>query len=68
MKAQMQNDIHPNAKNERRKRQRDTVRKTSSKRVKREPLREYTVVLVEGTKAVARDSYVKTNASKYVIC
>jgi hypothetical protein len=66
-KAQMAHDFHPNIENECRKRKRDANRKTTSKKPKKEPVRGYTIILVEGTKVVARDQYAKPNASKYVV-
>ena len=66
-KAQMAHGFHPNIENECRKRKRDANRKTTSKKTKKESVRGYTTMLVEGTKAIVRDQYAKANASKYVV-
>ncbi|GLB34619.1 hypothetical protein LshimejAT787_0201840 [Lyophyllum shimeji] len=65
--AQIASDLYPNQENERRKRKRwETKQKnqTGDKKAKKEVLKVYTVVVVEGTKAVARDTYKKPSATK----
>jgi hypothetical protein len=62
----MASDLHPNNENEHRKRKRAAVAANKSKKPKKEKICEYTVVLVEGMKAVARDKYAKPNANKCV--